>query len=420
MPDQPPDGVGDDALADRARAGELEAFNVLVRRYERRVFGLCLGMLRSPAAAEDAAQDAMISAWRALDGYRGGNFSAWLLRIAGNRCRDELRRRKRRPSTSLDVMVEEHGDAWSPPDQGRSPEAVALDAETGRTLLAALEQLPDEQRLAVVLSDVQGLSYREIADAMDTSIGTVKSRINRGTGADAPADARERGTLARSRASSATGTVCPADRNGDAMSRWRLWRRNISLGGRRRAEASAYLDGELTGRERERFEAQLDQSPEIREYVDDITLIQSQLSMLREARPSRSFELGAADVAPAQERPIIAEAAPPRRLRFAAVAAFASVAALAAVIAWDALDSGGGGPAQSQTAATQSASRRRSARWPRPRTMTSLRSRQNSKPRSRLNRSPNRRQPSPRSRSKRRSRRPSRQDSPKRKRNRPQ
>ena len=90
-------------------------------------------MLRSPAAAEDAAQDAMISAWRALDGYRGGNFPAWLMRIASNRCRDELRRRKRRPSASLDLMIEEHGDAWSPPDEGRSPELAALDAETGRT-----------------------------------------------------------------------------------------------------------------------------------------------------------------------------------------------------------------------------------------------------------------------------------------------
>ena len=86
------------------------------------------------------------------------------------------------------------------------------------------------------------------------------------------------------------------------MSRWRLWRRTISLRGRRRADASAYLDGELRGRERERFEAQFEQSPEIREYVDDIALIQSQLSMLREARPSRSFELSAADVAPAQQR----------------------------------------------------------------------------------------------------------------------
>ena len=140
------------------------------------------------------------------------------------------------------------------------------------------------------------------------------------------------------------------------MSRWRLWRRTISLRGRRRANASAYLDGELTGRERERFEAQFEQSPEIREYVEDIALIQSQLSMLREARPSRSFELSAADVAPAQQRLIIAEAPPPGRLRFAALAAVASVAALAAVIAWDALDSGAGGPAQSQSAATQEAS----------------------------------------------------------------
>lgn len=180
MSDRAPEQLGDDALAERARGGELDAFNLLVRRYERRVFGLCLGMLRSPAAAEDAAQDAMIAAWRALDGYRGGNFPAWLLRIAGNRCRDELRRRKRRPSTSLDELVEEHGDAWSPPDEGRSPEAAALDAETGRALLAALDQLPEEQRQAVLLSDVQGLAYLEIADVMHTSIGTVKSRLNRG------------------------------------------------------------------------------------------------------------------------------------------------------------------------------------------------------------------------------------------------
>ena len=180
LPDRPPEEWTDDALAERARAGELDAFNLLVRRYERRVFALCLGMLRSPAAAEDAAQDAMISAWRALDSYRGGHFAAWLLRIAGNRCRDELRRRKRRPSASLELMVEEYGDAWSPPDEGRSPEAAALDAETARSLLTALDQLPDEQRQAVLLSDVQGFAYREIAAAMDTSIGTVKSRINRG------------------------------------------------------------------------------------------------------------------------------------------------------------------------------------------------------------------------------------------------
>lgn len=179
MPDRPPEQLDDDALADRARNGELDAFNLLVRRYQRRVFGLCLGMLRSPAAAEDAAQDAMLAAWRALHSYRGGNFPAWLMRIAANRCRDELRRRKRRPSTSLDRMLDEHGDAWSPPDDGRPPEIAALDAETGRTLLAALQQLPEEQRQTILLSDVQGLAYREIADTMNTSVGTVKSRLNR-------------------------------------------------------------------------------------------------------------------------------------------------------------------------------------------------------------------------------------------------
>ena len=168
------------------------------------------------------------------------------------------------------------------------------------------------------------------------------------------------------------------------MSRWRLWRRTISLRGRRRADASAYLDGELSGRERERFEAQFEQSPEIREYVEDIALIQSQLSMLREARPSRSFELSAADVAPAQQRLTITEAPPTRRLRFAAAMAVASVAALAAVIAWDALDSGAGGPAQSQSAATQSASPppERTVAAPRTRRRSSRRSSKRSSKRS--------------------------------------
>ena len=170
----------DDDLAAAARDGDLDSFNELVRRYERRVYGLCRGMLRSPAAAEDAAQDTMLSAWRGLAGYRGGSFGPWLLRIAGNRCRDELRRRKRRPSTSLDELVEEHGDAFSPPDEARTPEAAALDSETGRALLRALDRLPDEQRQAVILSDVQGLHYEEIARAMGTTAGTVKSRLSRG------------------------------------------------------------------------------------------------------------------------------------------------------------------------------------------------------------------------------------------------
>ena len=176
----PPDHPSDDDLAERAREGELDAFNALVGRYQRPVFGLCLRMLSSPAAAEDAAQDTFISAWRGIGGYRGGSFQAWILRIAGNQCRDELRKRKRRPSDSLDSMIEVEGDGAAPPSRERSPEGQALGSETARVIQQGLETLPEEQRMAVLLSDVQGLAYEEIAESMGTSVGTVKSRISRG------------------------------------------------------------------------------------------------------------------------------------------------------------------------------------------------------------------------------------------------
>lgn len=176
----PPDRPSDDDLAERAQQGELDAFNALIGRYQRPVFGLCLRMLSSPAAAEDAAQDTFISAWRGIGGYRGGSFQAWILRIAGNQCRDELRKRKRRPSDSLDSMIEAEGDGAAPPSRERSPEGQALGSETARVIQQGLETLPEEQRMAVLLSDVQGLAYEEVAESMGTSVGTVKSRISRG------------------------------------------------------------------------------------------------------------------------------------------------------------------------------------------------------------------------------------------------
>ncbi len=172
--------LNDDALATLAQAGDLPAFNELVERYQRSVFGLCLRMLSSPAAAEDAAQETFLSAWRGLRTYRGGSFQGWILRIAGNRSRDELRRRKRRPADSLDNLMEWQGEAAAGSAPGRTPEQAALGAETLRAVQAGLQTLPDEQRLAVLLSDVHGLSYQEVARAMDTSVGTVKSRISRG------------------------------------------------------------------------------------------------------------------------------------------------------------------------------------------------------------------------------------------------
>ena len=166
-------------LIARARQGDLNAFNVLVERYQTGVYNLCLRMLGAPAPAEDAAQEAFISAYRSLDRFRGGSFRAWLFRIAANASYDELRRRKARPATSLDRTGDEDERPIEPPDKTPSMEERAANTELRRALQDALAQLPHEQRLAVVLCDVQGFDYAEIAETMHVSLGTVKSRISR-------------------------------------------------------------------------------------------------------------------------------------------------------------------------------------------------------------------------------------------------
>jgi RNA polymerase sigma-70 factor (ECF subfamily) len=162
----------------RARDGDLSAFNELVVDYQSLVYNLCYRMLGQATAAEDAAQEAFVSAWRNVASLRGEAFRPWLLRIAANVCRDELRRRVRRPSSSLDMALE--AGVPEPPHDDPSPEDAALSSELRAGLEAALALLPDEQRIAIVLCDVQGLDYAEIAGVMKTSLGTVKSRIARG------------------------------------------------------------------------------------------------------------------------------------------------------------------------------------------------------------------------------------------------
>jgi len=161
----------------RAQEGDLAAFNELVIEYQALVCNVCFRMLGQQQAAEDAAQEAFVSAWRNIGSFRGGSFRAWLLRIASNLCLDELRRRGRRPATSLDTALE--AGLPDPPDDDSLPEESALNAELRASLEAALAQLPEEQRTAIVLCDVEGLDYAEIAVAMRTSLGTVKSRIAR-------------------------------------------------------------------------------------------------------------------------------------------------------------------------------------------------------------------------------------------------
>ncbi|NJL94336.1 MAG: sigma-70 family RNA polymerase sigma factor [Anaerolineae bacterium] len=162
-----------------AQQGDVNAFNHLVLGYQDRVYNLTYRIMNDPASAEDLAQEAFITAFRKLDQFQGGNFGAWLLRIATNLCYDELRRRKRRPADSLeDSEVDEDADARlvsnDPP-----PEAQAERAALASAIEDCFSQLPDEYRLVVILSDVQEYAYEEIASTVNISVGTVKSRISR-------------------------------------------------------------------------------------------------------------------------------------------------------------------------------------------------------------------------------------------------
>ncbi|HEX5478481.1 MAG TPA: sigma-70 family RNA polymerase sigma factor [Dehalococcoidia bacterium] len=172
-------------LLRRARGGDLDAFNALVDLHQRLVYNICRRMLGSTTAAEDATQDTFLSAYRHIGRCTGERFQPWLLRIAANACTDELRRRGRRPAVSLDAPrpvddADAHERALDVPDTAAGPESEALRSEQRRAIAAALLRLPEDQRLAVILCDVQGFTYEEIADSTKASLGTVKSRIARG------------------------------------------------------------------------------------------------------------------------------------------------------------------------------------------------------------------------------------------------
>ena len=163
-----------------AQRGDLGAFNAIVERHQRAVYNLALSMLRDPASAEDATQDAFIAAYRNIGRYRGGSLSAWLLTIVANRARDRLRSPGYRRAVSLDAIVEagDPGGPWPADEPGPADEAER--AETVAAVRAAVTQLPDEQRLAVTLVDLQQLDYAEAASVASVPVGTLKSRLSRG------------------------------------------------------------------------------------------------------------------------------------------------------------------------------------------------------------------------------------------------
>ncbi|WP_322494913.1 sigma-70 family RNA polymerase sigma factor [Chloroflexus sp.] len=167
-------------LISAAQAGDLEAFNQIVRLYETRVYNLCYRMLGDADAAADATQDAFIAAFRNVRNFRGGVFKAWLLRIATNACYDVLRARKRRPAVSLDSTDNEDDNTRTEvPDPGESLDDMVVRQELSAAIQQGLAELPEDQRIVIILSDIQGLAYEEIAQITGVQLGTVKSRLSR-------------------------------------------------------------------------------------------------------------------------------------------------------------------------------------------------------------------------------------------------
>lgn len=170
-----PPMLDDRQLVARAQGGDPEAFSQLVDRHQTMVYRLALGKTGSPQDAEEVTQTAFLKAWQGLRTFQGkAAFSTWLYRLTANAAVDLLRRR-REPALSLDDP-----DLPPIPDQAPSPEELSMAAERRRLLWQAIDQLPESHRLPLVLRELEGLSYREIARALDLEEGTVKSRLARG------------------------------------------------------------------------------------------------------------------------------------------------------------------------------------------------------------------------------------------------
>ena len=170
------------ALITSAQRGDLDAFNTLVLGYQDMLFNTALRILGDDELAADATQDAFVSAFRGLNTYRGGSFKAWLLRTVTNACYDELRRRKRRPTVQLEPDSADGEEMDSPrwlADPGLTPEQSAEAVELEHAIQHCLDNLPVEFRTVVVMADLQGLDYSDVAVAVRAPLGTIKSRLAR-------------------------------------------------------------------------------------------------------------------------------------------------------------------------------------------------------------------------------------------------
>jgi RNA polymerase sigma-70 factor, ECF subfamily len=171
----------DQQLVERVQAGDKSAFDLLVRKYQHRVLKLVGRFVSDAAEAEDVAQEAFLKAYRALASFRGDSaFYTWLYRIAINTAKNALVSNRRRPvDFDLDLQDPEQFDRHARLKEGDTPEGVLLTEEIRQVVERAMEQLPEDLRTAIILRELEGMSYEEIAEAMDCPVGTVRSRIFR-------------------------------------------------------------------------------------------------------------------------------------------------------------------------------------------------------------------------------------------------
>jgi RNA polymerase sigma-70 factor (ECF subfamily) len=178
-------GMDEATLIGLAQRGDVSAFNELVLTHQAQVYNVAYRIMGDPATAADATQEAFVSAYTHIKDYRGGSFKSWLLRTVTNACYDALRYDKRRPAASLEGLTEGNGDDPEGdfndfiPSRDEGPADAAERSDLRGFIARAALQLPPDQRITFVLSDVQGMNYEEIADAMQVSLGTVKSRLSR-------------------------------------------------------------------------------------------------------------------------------------------------------------------------------------------------------------------------------------------------
>lgn len=172
----------DDILIEKSKNGDLEAFELLVRRYESKVYTVAYRFLGNHADASDLAQETFLRLYQALPRFRGeSSFMTWLYHITANACRDEIRRQQRYHVVSLDAETGNNGtQAISQvPSRAPSPEEAVEQKEFNEVVQHCLSNLSEEHRLVLVMREIQDMSYEEIADVLKCSLGTVKSRLSR-------------------------------------------------------------------------------------------------------------------------------------------------------------------------------------------------------------------------------------------------